>query len=81
MSNISFPLNEVQVSLLKLTEVLGEEEWQDLKKLIIAFKANRLAVLADKVWHEKGWSEKTMQMFLKEHLRTSYKRTKSKRLQ
>ncbi len=70
MASVSFPLNEVQVSLLKLTENLREEELNDLKKLIIAYKAQRLAMLADQVWEEKGWSEKTMQDFLATHMRT-----------
>lgn len=72
-STLAFPLNEVQISLLKLTENLREDEMQDLKKLIIAFKAHRLALLADKVWDEKGWTEETMQQFLETHMRTPYK--------
>lgn len=53
MQSIEFPLNEVQISLLKLTENLSEEELMDLKKLIIGFKARKLAQLADKVWMKK----------------------------
>jgi hypothetical protein len=73
MTSIQLPLNEIQLSLLKLTENLKEEELQELKKLIIAYKANRLAMLADQVWDEKGWTEATMQAFLNEHMRTPYK--------
>ena len=72
MSSIQFPLNEVQVSLLRLTENLPDQDIQVLKKLIIAFKAQRLAQLADKVWDEKGWNEETMQQFLNTHMRTPY---------
>jgi hypothetical protein len=71
-TEIQFPLNEVQVSLLKLTENLSEEELKNLKKIIIAFKAQRLAALTDKVWEEKGWTEETMQTFLNTHMRTPY---------
>jgi len=71
-STIKFPLNEVQTSLLKLTENLSEEDLKMLKKLIIAFKAQRLAILADKVWEEKGWTEETMQTFLNTHMRSPY---------
>lgn len=78
MTDIQFPLNETQVALLKLTEHLSEEEIRDLKKLIIAFKARRLAQLADKVWDEKGWTQETMQAFLKTHLRTPYKAQRRK---
>ena len=73
MVPVQFPLNEVQISLLRLSESLGEEELLELKKLIIAFKAHRLALLADKVWQEKGWSEQTMKRFLETHMRTPYK--------
>lgn len=78
MTSIQLPLNEVQLSLLKLTKNLKEEELQELKKLIIAYKANRLAMLADQIWAEKGWNESTMQAFLNEHMRTSYKVAPSK---
>ena len=70
MTTVQFPLNEVQVSLLRLTENLSGEELKSLKQLIIDFKAQRLAESIDKVWDEKGWSEATMQEFLKTHMRT-----------
>ena len=54
MTTIQFPLNEVQVSLLRLTENLPDQDLQALKRLIIAFKAQRLVQLVDKVWDEKG---------------------------
>ena len=73
MQPIQFPLNDVQVSLLKLTENLNQEEIQELKKLIIAYKAQRLAKLTDQVWDEKGWTQKTMKQFLNTHLRTPYR--------
>lgn len=63
--------------MLKLTENLREDELQELKKLLIAYKAHRLAVLADKAWQEKDWTEDTMQAFLKQHMRTPYRRQKS----
>lgn len=71
-ATIKFPLNEVQTSLLKLTENLSEGDLKILKKMIIAFKAQRLAALADKVWDEKGWTEDTMETFLNTHMRTPY---------
>jgi hypothetical protein len=71
-ADFQFPLNEVQMSLLRLTENLPEDELIALKKLLIAFKAQRLAALTDKVWDEKGWTEATMQEFLNTHMRTPY---------
>ena len=75
---IQFPLNEVQVSLLKMTENLPEEDLKILKKLIIAFKAQRLAELANKVWDEKEWTDETMQTFLSAHMRTPYTATQQR---
>jgi len=69
MQPIQLPLNEVQVSLLKLTEGLSENELLELKKLLIAYKAERLAKLTDRVWDEKGWTQETMNQFLRSHLR------------
>jgi len=71
-ATIKFPLNEVQISLLKLTKNLSEADIKILKKMIIVFKAQQLAAIADKVWEEKGWSEETMQTFLNTHMRTFY---------
>ena len=71
-ATFQYPLNDVQVTLLKLTDNLSENELKTLKKLIIAFKAQRLSELIDNVWDEKGWSEDTMQQFLNTHMRTPY---------
>jgi hypothetical protein len=72
MTSIQFPLNDVQLALLRLTEDLQEKELEELKQLIIAFKARRLALLVDQVWEEKGWTNNTMQQFLDTHMRTPY---------
>jgi hypothetical protein len=72
-NGIRFPLNELQISLLRLSENLSEQELLELRKRIIDYKAKRLVQLADKVWDEKGWTEETMQGFLKTHMRTPYK--------
>ncbi len=76
MQSLKFPLNEVQISLLKLTEKMSVEELQDLRKLILAYKAQRLAMLADEIWEAKGWTQETMNQFLNTHLRTPYKHQK-----
>jgi hypothetical protein len=81
VNNIQFPLNELQVSLLKMTENLQEDELQDFKRLLIAYKAQRLAVLADRVWEEKGWSDQIMQNFLNTHMRTPYKSNRRRPVQ
>jgi hypothetical protein len=70
--SIQFPLNEVQLSLLRLTRDLKVEELEELKNLIIAYKAERLARIADQEWSAREWSEETIQQFLATHLRTPY---------
>ncbi len=70
--NIAFPLNDVQMSLLRLTQQLSEEELKLLKRVIIAFKAQRVALLADKAWRENAWTEETMSEWLQTHMRTPY---------
>jgi hypothetical protein len=72
-NRIRFPLNKVQISLLRLTESLNEQGLLDLRQLIINYKARRLAQLADRIWEEKGWTEETMQGFLETHMRMPYK--------
>jgi hypothetical protein len=72
MTSIQFPLNDVQLALLRLTEDLQEKELEELKQLIIAFKARRLALLVDQVWEDKGWTNDTMQQFLDTHMRPPY---------
>jgi len=52
---------------------LSEKELQELKRLLIAYKAARLFRKADEVWEAKGWSQDTMDQFLQTHLRTPYK--------
>ena len=66
-------LSNAQIELLKLlADNLSEAELADLKKILLAFKLQRVVQLADKVWEEKGWSQETMDQFLQTHMRTPY---------
>ena len=68
-------LSNAQVEILKLlADNLSETELADLKKILLAFKLQRVVQLADKTWDEKGWSQETMNQFLQTHMRTSYQR-------
>ena len=51
---------------------LSEDELQELKSLLIAYKAARLSRKADEVWEAKGWNQDTMDKFLQTHMRTPY---------
>jgi len=63
MTSIQFPLKDVQLALLRLTEDLQEKELEELRQLIIAFKARRLVLLVDQVWEDKGWTNLTLFTF------------------
>ncbi len=66
-------LSNAQVEILKLlADNLSEAELADLKKILLAYKLQRVVQLADKAWDEKGWSQETMDQFLNTHLRTPY---------
>ena len=68
-------LSNAQVEILKLlADNLSETELADLKKILLAFKLQRVVQLADKIWDEKGWSQETMNKFLQTHMRTPYQR-------
>jgi hypothetical protein len=73
MSSSANTLSNAQIELLKLlADNLSEAELADLKKILLAFKLQRVVQLADKTWDEKGWSQETMDQFLQMHMRTPY---------
>ncbi len=74
MSSLNVPLTNAQLEVVQLFSLnLSEEELQELKRLLIAYKAARLFRKADEVWEAQGWSQDTMDQFLQAHLRTPYK--------
>lgn len=75
-------LSNAQVEILKLlADNLSDAELADLKKILLAFKLQRVVQLADKTWDEKGWSQETMNKFLQTHMRTPYQRKESSNAQ
>jgi plasmid replication initiation protein len=50
----------------------NEKELSDIRKLISLYYAKLATLEADKVWDEKGWTNETMEEFLKTHMRTPY---------
>lgn len=74
MSSLNIPLTNAQLEVVQLFSLnLSEEELQELKRLLIAYKAARLLRKTDEVWETKSWTQETMDKFLQTHLRTSYK--------
>jgi hypothetical protein len=75
MSPNANTLSNAQIEILQLmADNLSEAELADLKKILLAFKLQRVVQLADKTWDEKGWSQETMDQFLQTHMRTPYQR-------
>ena len=63
------PLSNAQLELLKLLS----RDLKDLKRLVVRFLAEKLAMEADKVWEEKNWSPKDMDRLSETHQRTPYR--------
>lgn len=67
-------ITNLQQALLKIFHYeLRETELQEIKDLLVSYFAKKAADGADKVWKEKGWTNKTMDKLAKQHLRTPYK--------
>ena len=66
-------LTNAQIELLELfKQDLRQDELLELKRLLVAFKAQRLSAMLDDVWEKNGWTEETMQTWAAEHNRTPY---------
>ncbi|MBX7045489.1 MAG: hypothetical protein K1X86_06560 [Ignavibacteria bacterium] len=50
----------------------NEKELSDIRNLIGLYYAEKLTEEANKVWDAKGWTNETMEEFLKTHVRTPY---------
>lgn len=50
----------------------SEEELKDIRHLIALYYAEKLTEEVDKIWDERGWTNETMEQFLKTHMRTPY---------
>ena len=67
-------LTNAQLEVVQLFSLnLSDEELQELKRILIVYKAARLLRKADEVWETNKWSQETMDQFLQSHLRTPYK--------
>lgn len=74
MSSLTVPLTNAQLEVVQMFSLnLSEDELQELKRLLIAYKAARLSRKADEVWEAKGWTQEKMDNFLQTHMRTPYR--------
>jgi ribosomal protein L11 methylase PrmA len=73
MVTLNAPLSNAQLEVVQLFSMnLDEEELKDLKRLLIAYKSERLARKINEHWDKKDWSQDTMDVFLDTHLRTNH---------
>ncbi len=69
-------VNEAQLLLLKFfASSPSEEEIKVLSDTMTRLRAKRATEAMDKVWEEKGWTEKDMERMLHTHMRTPYDRS------
>ena len=74
-TNVKLPLTNLQLELLKLfSNPVSNDELLEIKDLLVQYFANKAMDLADEVWEKKEWNEKDEKKFLRDHLRTPYKR-------
>lgn len=67
MTELSLPLSNVQIELLKLYSTnLSEEDLKELKILLAQFFAEKSIRLANKIWDEKGLTDEDMDEWLNE---------------
>lgn len=67
MTELSLPLSNVQIELLKLYSTdLSEEDIKELKLLLAKFYAKKSIKLANKIWDEKGLTDEDMDRWLNE---------------
>lgn len=66
MTIIDKPLTNLQLELLKLYSVnLSDKELLEIKQLIANYFANKATEEMDKLWEEQGWTNETMEEWLK----------------
>lgn len=68
--------NEQQLQMLNLLKrPMPEEDYKEVKRLIVKILAKRADEELEKLEKERGWTAETYEQWSKEHLRTPYKKT------
>lgn len=66
MTIIDKPLTNLQLELLKVYSLdLSEEQLTDIRRLIAKYFADKASDEMDKLWEEQGWTNETMDEWLK----------------
>ncbi len=66
-------LTNLQLELLKLFSYeLQDNQLIEIRDLLSNYFANKASDEMDKLWEENNWSDKTMEDWSNEHMRTKY---------
>jgi hypothetical protein len=75
------PLNPTQIEILKMFEFhKTEEDLQRFKRLLIDYLYQRAIDETDKVWSERGYTEKTMEEWKNEHMRVNLEDVRKRKI-
>jgi len=70
----SSKLSNLQLELLKIFQYdLSDAQLLDIKQMLSKYFAEKSTQEMDKLWEEKGWSDKTMEDWSNQHLRSKSK--------
>ena len=70
----STKLSNLQLELLKLyARNVSDEELKDIRKMLAEYYARKADEEMDRLWKENGWTQETMEEWLKEDLRVRKK--------
>jgi len=65
---IKQPLNYQRIKMLKLfSNEMVEEDYLQIKQLVVKLLSRKLDILAHELWGEKDWTNENMRTLLNEH--------------
>ena len=65
-------MTNLQIELLKVFSYdLPEEQLLEIRQLLAKYFAQKVDAEMDRLWEERGWTEKTMREWADEHMRSS----------
>ncbi|MEL6863414.1 MAG: hypothetical protein AAFP19_03300 [Bacteroidota bacterium] len=66
MTHLNRPLTNLQIELLKIYSFdISEEQLMEIKDILSRYFADKATGEMDQLWEEKGWSNETMDNWLK----------------
>ena len=67
-------LSNLQLELLKIFKYnISENQLNEIRGLLVSYFSQNISNEMDKVWEENNWNQKTIDEWVNEHSRISYK--------